>query len=226
MKHFVGLVCLLFSTTSLAETLYIRDTLYLPLRAEPLDASELIRKGLKSGTPLESLGELTRNGYRWVRFEEDNGNVVEGYIHDQYLVNQPIARTQLETLSARLEAATQEADMASAALSEANTRRDNALAEATASQEQLRVANDDIIRISALSTDAINLAAALETEQQRTRAQAAEIETLKALRTTLSQDVEQRWFLIGGAVVFSGALIGFWTSRRIYHRGFSGGWGR
>ena len=169
---------------------------------------------------------MTRNGYRWVRFEEDNGNVVEGYIQDQYLVNQPIARTQLETLSARLEAATQEADIASAALSEANTRRDNALAEATASQEQLRVANDDITRITALSTDAINLAAALETEQQRTREQAAEIEALKALRATLSQDVEQRWFLIGGAVVFSGALIGFWTSRRIYHRGFSGGWGR
>ena len=59
MKQLVGLVCLLFSTTSLAETLYIRDTLYLPLRAEPLDASELIRKGLKSGTPLESLDALT-----------------------------------------------------------------------------------------------------------------------------------------------------------------------
>ena len=117
MKQLVGLVCLLFSTTSLAETLYIRDTLYLPLRAEPLDASELIRKGLKSGTPLESLDALTSNGYRWVRFEEDNGNIVEGYIQDQYLVNQPIARTQLQTLSASLVAATQEANMANAALS-------------------------------------------------------------------------------------------------------------
>ena len=76
MKQLVGLICLVFSTAGLAETLYIRDTLYLPLRAEPLDASELIRKGLKSGTPLERLGELTDNGYRRVRFEEDNGNVV------------------------------------------------------------------------------------------------------------------------------------------------------
>lgn len=225
MKQLVSLICLVFSTTSLAETVYIRDTLYLPLRAEPLEASELIRKGLKSGTPLESLGELTPNGYRWVRFEEDNGNVVEGYIHDQYLVDQPIARTQLETLSARLEAATQEANVASAALSKAVMIRDTALAEAADSEAQLRLANDEIIRINTLSVDAINLAAALDTEQQRTRDQAAEIEALKAQRATLSQDVEQRWFLIGGAVVFSGALIGFWVSRRIYHRGFSGGWG-
>ena len=225
MKQLVSLICLVFSTTSLAETVYIRDTLYLPLRAEPLEASELIRKGLKSGTPLESLGELTPNGYRWVRFEEDNGNVVEGYIHDQYLVDQPIARTQLETLSARLEAATQEANVASAALSKAVMIRDTALAEAADSEEQLRLTNDEIIRINTLSVDAINLAAALDTEQQRTRDQAAEIEALKAQRATLSQDVEQRWFLIGGAVVFSGALIGFWVSRRIYHRGFSGGWG-
>ncbi|MBT5462967.1 MAG: TIGR04211 family SH3 domain-containing protein [Gammaproteobacteria bacterium] len=225
MKQLVSLICLVFSTTSLAETVYIRDTLYLPLRAEPLEASELIRKGLKSGTPLESLGELTPNGYRWVRFEEDNGNMVEGYIHDQYLVDQPIARTQLETLSARLEAATQEANVASAALSKAVMIRDTALAEAAASEEQLRLANDEIIRINTLSVDAINLAAALDTEQQRTRDQAAEIEALKSQRATLSQDVEQRWFLIGGAVVFSGALIGFWVSRRIYHRGFSGGWG-
>ena len=99
MKQLVSLICLVFSTTSLAETVYIRDTLYLPLRAEPLEESELIRKGLKSGTPLESLGELTPNGYRWVRFEEDNGNMVEGYIHDQYLVDQPIARTQLDLLT-------------------------------------------------------------------------------------------------------------------------------
>lgn len=225
MKQLVSLICLVFSTTSLAETVYIRDTLYLPLRAEPLETSELIRKGLKSGTPLESLGELTPNGYRWVRFEEDNGNAVEGYIHDQYLVDQPIARTQLETLSARLEAATQEANVASAALSKAVMIRDTALAEAADSEEQLRLANDEIIRINTLSVDAINLAAALDTEQQRTRDQAAEIEALKAQRATLSQDVEQRWFLIGGAVVFSGALIGFWVSRRIYHRGFSGGWG-
>jgi SH3 domain protein len=225
MKQLIGLICLIMSTTGHAETLYIRDTLYLPLRAEPLDASELIRKGLKSGTPLESLGELTSNGYRWVRFEEDNGNVVEGYIHNQYLVNQPIARTQLETLSASLEAATQEANMARAALSEANTAREDAVAKATASQEQLRVASDDIVRISALSVDAINLAAALDTEQQHARDQAAEIEALKAQRAALSQDLEQRWFLIGGGVVFSGVLIGFWASRRIYHRGFSRGWG-
>lgn len=225
MKQLVGLICLIMSTTGHAETLYIRDTLYLPLRAEPLDASEQIRKGLKSGTPLESLGELTSNGYRWVRFEEDNGNVVEGYIHNQYLVNQPIARTQLETLSASLEAATQEANMARAALSEANTAREDAVAKATASQEQLRVASDDIVRISALSVDAINLAAALDTEQQHARDQAAEIEALKAQRAALSQDLEQRWFLIGGGVVFSGVLVGFWASRRIYHRGFSRGWG-
>ncbi len=225
MKQLVGLICLVFSTAGLAETLYIRDTLYLPLRAEPLDASELIRKGLKSGTPLERLGELTDNGYRRVRFEEDNGNVVEGYIHDQYLVDQPIARTQLETLRASLDAATQAANVARAALGEATEIRNAALAEAAASQEQLRLANDEINRITALSVDAIDLAAALETEQQRTREQTAAIQALKAQQRALSQDVEQRWFLIGGAVVFSGALIGFWASRRIYHRGFSGGWG-
>jgi len=168
---------------------------------------------------------LTDNGYRRVRFEEDNGNVVEGYIHDQYLVDQPIARTQLETLRASLDAATQAANVARAALGEATEIRNAALAEAAASQEQLRLANDEINRITALSVDAIDLAAALETEQQRTREQTAAIQALKAQQRALSQDVEQRWFLIGGAVVFSGALIGFWASRRIYHRGFSGGWG-
>ncbi len=166
MKPLLGLMCLVFSAASVAETLYIRDTLYLPLRAEPIDDSELIRKGLKSGTPLESLGALTDNGYRWVRFEEDNGNLVEGYIQDQYLVNQPIARTQLETLAASLEAATQEANMAGAALNEAIAVRNNALNDAETSREQLRLANDEIARITALSVDAISLAAALDDAQQ------------------------------------------------------------
>ena len=225
MKPLLSLMCLVFSAASVAETLYIRDTLYLPLRAEPIDDSELIRKGLKSGTPLESLGALTDNGYRWVRFEEDNGNLVEGYIQDQYLVNQPIARTQLETLTASLEAATQEANMAGAALNEAIAVRNNALNDAETSREQLRLANDEIARITALSVDAISLAAALDDAQQRARQQTTELAMLQTQRATLSQKVEQRWFLIGGGIVFSGALIGFWVSRRIYHRGFSGGWG-
>ncbi|MEJ6670682.1 MAG: TIGR04211 family SH3 domain-containing protein [Pseudomonadales bacterium] len=225
MKPLLGLMCLVFSAASVAETLYIRDTLYLPLRAEPIDDSELIRKGLKSGTPLESLGALTDNGYRWVRFEEDNGNLVEGYIQDQYLVNQPIARTQLETLTASLEAATQEANMAGAALNEAIAVRNNALNDAETSREQLRLANDEIARITALSVDAISLAAALDDAQQRARQQTTELAMLQTQQATLSQKVEQRWFLIGGGIVFSGALIGFWVSRRIYHRGFSGGWG-
>ncbi len=225
MKPLLGLMCLVFSAASVAETLYIRDTLYLPLRAEPINDSELIRKGLKSGTPLESLGALTDNGYRWVRFEEDNGNLVEGYIQDQYLVNQPIARTQLETLTASLEAATQEANMAGAALNEAIAVRNNALNDAETSREQLRLANDEIARITALSVDAISLAAALDNAQQRARQQTTELAMLQTQQATLSQKVEQRWFLIGGGIVFSGALIGFWVSRRIYHRGFSGGWG-
>ena len=225
MKPLLGLMCLVFSAASVAETLYIRDTLYLPLRAEPIDDSELIRKGLKSGTPLESLGALTDNGYRWVRFEEDNGNLVEGYIQDQYLVNQPIARTQLETLTASLETATQEANMAGAALNEAIAVRNNALNDAETSREQLRLANDEIARITALSVDAISLAAALDDAQQRARQQTTELAMLQTQQATLSQKVEQRWFLIGGGIVFSGALIGFWVSRRIYHRGFSGGWG-
>ena len=225
MKPLLGLMCLVFSAASVAETLYIRDTLYLPLRAEPIDDSELIRKGLKSGTPLESLGALTDNGYRWVRFEEDNGNLVEGYIQDQYLVNQPIARTQVETLTASLEAATQEANMAGAALNEAIAVRNNALNDAETSREQLRLANDEIARITALSVDAISLAAALDDAQQRARQQTTELAMLQTQQATLSQKVEQRWFLIGGGIVFSGALIGFWVSRRIYHRGFSGGWG-
>tara|TARA_B110000305_G_scaffold195829_2_gene220593 strand:+ start:4670 stop:5347 length:678 start_codon:yes stop_codon:yes gene_type:complete len=225
MKPLLGLMCLVFSAASVAETLYIRDTLYLPLRAEPINDSELIRKGLKSGTPLESLGALTDNGYRWVRFEEDNGNLVEGYIQDQYLVNQPIARTQLETLTASLEAATQEANMAGAALNEAIAVRNNALNDAETSREQLRLANDEIARITALSVDAISLAAALDDAQQRARQQTTELAMLQTQQATLSQKVEQRWFLIGGGIVFSGALIGFWVSRRIYHRGFSGGWG-
>jgi hypothetical protein len=65
----------------------------------------------------------------------------------------------------------------------------------------------------------------LDDAQQRARQQTTELAMLQTQQATLSQKVEQRWFLIGGGIVFSGALIGFWVSRRIYHRGFSGGWG-
>jgi SH3 domain protein len=51
-----------------------------------------------------------------------------------------------------------------------------------------------------------------------------EITDLNELTDVLSDDREQQWFLRGAGIILIGLLIGFWLSRRIYHKRDSGGW--
>ena len=50
------------------------------------------------------------------------------------------------------------------------------------------------------------------------------IKNLNELTNALSDDRAQQWFLRGAGVILIGLLFGFWLSRRIYHKRYSGGW--
>ncbi len=82
-----------------AGTAYIRDTLYVSLRAGPSTWEPILQRGLKSGTKLQRLDRNNTTGYTLVRTE--NGQ--QGWIQTQYLVSEPIAADQLAPLQAQLE---------------------------------------------------------------------------------------------------------------------------
>ena len=81
-----------------ADTVYVRGTLYVPLRGGQSTEHRILHRGLRSGTSLERLETNPDTGYTRVRTEDG----LEGWLQTQYLVDAPIAADQLTGVTGEL----------------------------------------------------------------------------------------------------------------------------
>ncbi|WP_257284932.1 TIGR04211 family SH3 domain-containing protein, partial [Endozoicomonas sp. SESOKO1] len=73
-----------------AETRYITDITYVPMRTGPSNEYRILHRGLKTGTALILLEENSGNGFSKVKHGDQ-----EGYVPTQYLMSNPPAFRQL-----------------------------------------------------------------------------------------------------------------------------------
>ena len=213
-------VLLLWCSTTLAETVYVRDTLYVPLRGGQTTEHRILHRGLKSGTPLELLETAEETGFSRVRTQS---NVV-GWIKTQYLTEQPIASdalVQLKQEHSGLEAEYQQALLRQQSL---NTENADLARSLDGAIEKNKTIERELNEITALAADVITI----NEENERLTVQRdnlnTEIEDLMQVIRKRNDEENQNWFLLGAGVVFSGLLIGFWIARRLYGRRGNSGW--
>ncbi len=213
-------VLLLWCSNTLAETVYVRDTLYVPLRGGQTTEHRILHRGLKSGTPLELLETNKETGFSRVRTQS---NVI-GWIKTQYLTEQPIALDALVKLKqehSALEAEYQQILLRQQSLNTENADLKRSIDGAT---EKNKTIERELADITALAADVItinedNKRLTIERDNLNT-----EIEDLMRVIRQLNDDENQNWFLLGAGVIFSGLLIGFWIARRLYGRRGNSGW--
>lgn len=100
MKKIIFLIvsfCLCTNVFS-QETLYIRDTLYVVLRSDLSEQSEIVFTGLVSGTPVTLLDESEDGINSKVKTEDGT----EGWIQTQYLSEDTATKQDLQQAKARL----------------------------------------------------------------------------------------------------------------------------
>ena len=88
-----------FGLDALADTRYISDLLYVPLRSGPSGEHRIIHWGLPSGMALEVLEEDEATKFTRVRTEGGT----EGWIPSQYLVDEPVAADRLAQAESEIE---------------------------------------------------------------------------------------------------------------------------
>ena len=197
-----------------AETRFVSDVLYVPLRSGPSGEHRIIHFGLPSGTALEVLGEDESARFTQVR----TVNGTEGWVPTQYLVNEPIASARLaqaETEIERLESLL--AGDTSTLTVELEEARNEAArnAESAATVRALEAELEEIRRVSA---------SAIATQEENLKLSEAHAELrrerddLVAQTEELQGDVELRWMLVGGGMVLAGLLIGVWVGSRSRRR--------
>lgn len=198
----------------MATTVYVRDTLYVPLRGGQSIEYRIVHKGLRSGTALELLEQNDDTGYSLVRMSDG----LEGWIQTQYLQDEPIAQDLLKNAQAELRelsARHQQTLLRIQGLEEEMAARQAELETLRAEYQQ---ASRELAEITQLAANTISIE---ETNRALLAEQAVleqQIDDLLVANDKLTDSSAQEWFVRGGAVVIVALVLGFWASRRIYHR--------
>ena len=210
--------------SALADTVYIHDMLYVPLRSKPETDANAVTKSLASGTALELLMRSENSDFVMVRHRDSNGESTDGYIHQQYLTKAPVAAARLEALTSENQALIDQVRQLEndyATLDQALASQTQRYAEAN---EALTLAQVETERMRKLSQSAAELDADRTRLEQQNALMVEEISDLRSLESKKQAEIQQQWYLIGVGSALGMALMGFLLGRRIYHRRYSGGW--
>lgn len=215
-------VCLLFAVAlqlplAAAETAWVSDVFFVPLRSGPSDANRIVHKGVPSGTVLEIIEEDPAAGYTHVR----TAGGVDGWIGTQYVAHEPVAALALAAANKRVQALEQQLSHSGQTLTElrststeTSSTKDALAAQVVALQAEL----DDIKQVSAGSIAEHTRNQELTALNARLR---SEVDRLIEETQSLQNNQQQRWLLIGGGLVLGGLLAGFVIKARPRRSGWS-----
>lgn len=199
----IALIMLLSAGDLQAETMYIKDVLYVPVRAGEGNQYRVIHRGLRSGTPLEVLEQNEDTGYSHVRFDDGR----EGYIQTQYLTDELIAEDRLERVQSDYGETREALEETRAELQ----RTRSSLQETEGSKEelesQLAQVTEELERIRSVSENAINLEKRNSELREATQDLQKEVEVLMTENRRLKDKRESSYLLTGGGLVIAGIVI-------------------
>ena len=204
MNRLLLLVLLLILAGQLpAETRYVTDQLKITMRTGESNKHRII-KMLPSGTPVEVLSTNKKTGYSKVRLADGK----TGYVLTRQLLKEPVARDRLAALEKRIAELEADPNELSSRLARLSREYDQLQqAHRALQQEKARIQNE----LETLERTAAN-AVQIAQERKKLRKQVATMSRQLADQEQeireLKNSSTQRWFLIGGGVLFGGILLG------------------
>jgi|TARA_B110000196_G_C21126524_1_gene656127 SH3 domain protein len=219
--RFSAFLLLLMATDSvLADTVYVRDTLYVPIRGGQSNEHRILHSGVRSGTRLERLDENDDTKYSKVLMESG----LEGWMRTQYLVTEPIAEDQLDAANSQLASLKEQYQASLKQIDDFDTvqnKLDQTRVELQVENQELSA---ELNRITALAASVIAIDEENKMLKEEQTSLHRSIDSLDVANQELQNDSNQSWFLRGAGTVLMGLLFGFWVARRIYQKRSSGGW--
>jgi SH3 domain protein len=189
-------------STAAAKTVYIDDTLFVPLRAGEGTQFRILHNGLRSGTRLELLEE-SESGYSRVRTPDGQ----EGWVVTRYLSETPIARERLVVANRELERAREQLQSTRNELEELRQAHQQVVQSESQLEKRSANLNQELQQIKEVSANALNLNrrnSELVEENQKLN---NELEVLAAENERLEADNESDTMLIGAGLVVLGIAL-------------------
>ena len=212
-----AVLLMLVHTSSAAETLYISDKLTVPVRSGPSSGHRIIHRGLPSGTRLEVVERDEGSGFIHVRTQRGT----DGWVREQYLTTEPIARERLVTANARIARLESELGDIKGNASDLRASRDQSESANEQLSKQLKQAQAELAEVKRVSAGALEEHARNEELVALNARLRAEVDDLVAETQTLRDNIQQRWMVIGAMLVLAGLVAGVVIKARPRRSGWS-----
>ncbi|WP_250657946.1 TIGR04211 family SH3 domain-containing protein [Alkalimarinus coralli] len=204
MKKILYILMLIIAPSlSLAESMYIDDTLLVPLRSGEGLQFRIVHKGVKSGTKVELIAHNPDSGYSHVRTPDG----VTGYLPTRYLVKNEIARDRLKKATAQLEKAQNRLTELQSELKELQEKY-NSL---SSSHEQLtlesQATSSELKKVKTISSNALTLDQRNRELRETNQELKNEVELLTTDNQRLKDKSETSFMMIGAALVLLGVIL-------------------
>ncbi len=202
-KIIVVILLAIGSVAASAETRWVTDEFEVMMRSGKSTKQSIVRQ-LKSGTALEVLEVDNESGYSRVR----TSSGAEGWVLSRYLRGVPTAGLRLPELERQLrdseaQRAKINAELTQLKQDKRTLEREIGELQSTSSSQQSKLE-----RITRLSADTIQVDQQNTELKKRLAASEQQIERLETENQQLGSRANREWFLIGGAVLVAGLLLG------------------
>ena len=208
-----SLIGILMCQSAWSESVWVSDEFEVTLRTGP-STGNAIEIMVSSGTELEALERDADTGYTRVQTRAGT----EGWVLTRYLMVEPGAREQLQTLTGQLTDASSRGSSLNNQLAAVRSEYDTAerrIEELERDKTELQQELADIRRTAANA-----LAVNDENTKLRDRLMDSDIrvDTLEQESRDLSDQSSRYWFMSGGLVLVIGMVLGLWLPRIQWQR--------
>ena len=205
-KIFIVLLAIssaLFCVAATAQSVYVIDTIPVPIRSENCSDCRILQWGIKAGLELEV---IAADG-DWTHVTTPGG--VEGWIETQYITEQQTLNeseqgylNQIDTLNSRYNAL---ADQVSRLIQE--TGNENIQLDASQLDDPALL-TEQMEQLIQSATDAMNLGSKNADLLERNQTLQYELDLTNAENSRLREDTGRKWFAYGAFAVTAGVIVG------------------
>lgn len=213
LNIFFALGCSLLASVAAAQSAWVSDEFEITLRSGP-STSNAIQLMVDSGTRLEVLEADAESGYTRVRTQGGT----EGWVLSRYLMSEPSAREQLESLTSQLTNANSRGSSLNSQLSAIRGEYDSANQRIAELEREKSAVEDELAEIKRTAANALSISDQNKSLMEQLTAAQIRADTLEQENRELSSQTTRYWFMAGALVLLIGILLGIWLPRIQWQR--------
>ncbi len=208
-----SLIGILMCQSAWSESVWVSDEFEVTLRTGP-STGNAIEIMVSSGTELEALERDADTGYTRVQTRAGT----EGWVLTRYLMVEPSAREQLQTLTGQLTDASSRGSSLNNQLAAVRSEYDTAERRIEELERDKAELQKELANIKRTAANALSVNDENTKLRDRLMDSDIRVDTLEQESRDLSDQSSRYWFMSGGLVLVIGMVLGLWLPRIQWQR--------